>query len=174
MECCTFTIIITSHAGNGGHITLNTATGELTLGDVSLDYEGGDMSFNLTVGAIDNPDGTPRLPVSEKLHMHAVSYDFLISLHALLQSADQFVLTLLVEDCNDEPPVFSLPEYDFSITERTSASSGTDTIFTGISTSDDDGTALNQAVTYSLADGLSSTLNWLDIDPSTVRILTST
>lgn len=73
-------------------------------------------------------------------------------------------------DCNDEPPVFSMSEYNFSIAERTSASSGAETIYMDISTTDNDGTAANRAVTYSLADGLISTFNWLDIDPSTVSM----
>lgn len=51
-------------AGDGGYISLDTATGNLTLGGIALDYEGGDRSFSLTVGAIDNPDGTVQLQVS--------------------------------------------------------------------------------------------------------------
>lgn len=154
--------------GDIGYIILNTVTGDMTLGGVALDYEVGDQFFNLTVGAIDNPDGTDQLRVSllAWLAAHLIPFSSLLP-----QSTDQFVLTVLVGDCNDEPPLFSTSEYDFLITERMIANSSTQTIFSNINTTDADGTASNRAVTYSLADGLSSTLNWLDINPTTVNRL---
>lgn len=65
--------------------------------------------------------------------------------------------------------MFSSFEYDFSLQENTPA--GT-TLSGSISTTDADIDTVNRAVTYSLADGLSSTLNWLDINPTTVSSIT--
>ena len=87
----------------------------------------------------------------------------------VIQSVNSFTLTVGVQDCNDEPPVFSSFEYDFSLQENTPA--GT-TLSGSISTTDADIDTVNRAVTYSLADGLSSTLNWLDINPTTVSSIT--
>ena len=49
--------------GNDGRVNLNTVTGVLSLGAVSLDYEG-DTSHTYTIGAYDNPGGIPSLDVS--------------------------------------------------------------------------------------------------------------
>ena len=87
------------------------------------------------------------------------------------QAAYQFVLTLAVADCNDNPPMFSTLDYSVTIDERTSTSSSPVTIFSGISTTDNDATNDNKAVTYSLVDGPSSTLNWLDINQNTVSCM---
>lgn len=51
-------------SGDDRHIILNQGTGQLFLGSEALDYETGPRAFSLTVRAIDNPDGTPQLPVS--------------------------------------------------------------------------------------------------------------
>lgn len=51
-------------SGDERHIILNQGTGQLFLGSEALDYETGPRTFSLTVRAIDNPDGTPQLPVS--------------------------------------------------------------------------------------------------------------
>ena len=72
------------YPGDIGYIILNTVTGDLTLGGIALDYEGGDRSFTLTVGAIDNPDGTDQLQVS------LLQLSWLATFHLLLYTSSVY------------------------------------------------------------------------------------
>ena len=72
-----------------------------------------------------------------------------------LQSANSFTQTIVILDCNDEPPVFTATQYQFSMTEN----SAQVTVDTPISSTDGDITVANQAVTYHLTDG--GGVDWL-------------
>ena len=80
-----------------------------------------------------------------------------------------FVTTINVEDCNDEPPVFSPTVYAFSLDENTPA--GTTLSGSTIGTTDADATADNRAVIYRLTDQGTDSLSWFDVNPSTVSPL---
>lgn len=78
------------------------------------------------------------------------------------------VVTLTVTDCNDHPPVFSQSSYAFSIPERTAAPAADEPVYTGITVTDNDASAANTMLSFSVVGGVASTNNWFDIAPTTV------
>ena len=84
------------------------------------------------------------------------------------QSANDAVLTLTITDCNDHPPVFSQSSYAFTIAERTAAPAADEVVFTGITVTDNDATAANSMMSFSVVGGVAATNNWFDITPTTV------
>ena len=91
-----------------------------------------------------------------------------------MQAPDNAVIQINVTDCNDHPPVFINAPYEFRIDEGTEGTPGGSVVFSGINTTDDDGTTPNQVVVYSLLDGTSSTNGWFNILRSTVSSLALT
>ena len=78
---------------------------------------------------------------------------------------------MTVTDCNDEAPLFQPSDsYEFAISESSTVVSINTVVFSNISTSDEDLDAANRAVRYELRNGVTSTNNWFDIDPSSVRL----
>jgi len=73
-----------------------------------------------------------------------------------------------VTDCNDFPPVFSSPTYQFTLAERTSGPTSDENVFTGISVTDGDGTAANSVSVFSIAGAPASTNSWFGINSETV------
>ncbi|CAI7993585.1 Protocadherin Fat 1 [Geodia barretti] len=122
--------------GDTNHILLNEETGELSLGFAPIDYEDPlERSFSLSVKAIDNPNG----PVTRQQ-----------------KSLETFIQTLTIGDCNDNPPVFGSPTYEYTVTENMNNLVGP-----LISTTDADATVANQGVTYQITDPDPG--NWFDI-----------
>lgn len=90
-------------------------------------------------------------------------------MHTLtLQSTSDAMLTVTITDCNDHPPVFSQSNYAFTIAERRAGPTANEVVFSGISVTDNDASAANRAMTFSVVGGVASTNNWFDVNPSTV------
>ena len=89
-----------------------------------------------------------------------------------LQSTSDAMLTVTITDCNDHPPVLSQSNYAFTIAERTASPTANEVVFTGISVTDNDASAANRAMTFSVVGGVASANNWFDVNPSTVSIST--
>lgn len=57
-------------SGDTARFTIDSTTGVVRLAGTTWDFESGMTSFTVTVGATDNPSGTPQLSVS----VHDVYY----------------------------------------------------------------------------------------------------
>ena len=86
-----------------------------------------------------------------------------------MQAASDAMLTVTVTDCNDHPPILSQSSYAFTIPERTAGPSADETVFSGISVTDNDASASNRAMQFEVVgDVATATNNWFDIDSTTV------
>ena len=87
-----------------------------------------------------------------------------------LQSTSDAMLTVTITDCNDHPPVFSQSNYAFTIAEQMTGPTSNEVVFSGISVTDNDASAANRAMTFSVVGGVASANNWFDVNPSTVSV----
>ena len=79
------------------------------------------------------------------------------------------MVTVTITDCNDHPPILSQSSYAFTIAERTAGPSDDETVFSGISVTDNDASASNRAVQFEVVgDVATATNNWFDINSATV------
>ena len=86
-----------------------------------------------------------------------------------MQAASDAMLTVTITDCNDHPPILSQSSYAFTIAERTAGPSADETVFSGISVTDNDASASNRAMQFEVVgDVATATNNWFDIDSATV------
>lgn len=78
------------------------------------------------------------------------------------------MLTVTITDCNDHPPVLSQSSYAFTIAERTTGPAANEVVFSGINVTDNDGSAINRAMSFSVVGGVASANNWFDVSSTTV------
>ena len=75
------------------------------------------------------------------------------------------MLTVTITDCNDHPPVPSQSSYAFTIAERITGPSADEAVYSDISVTDNDATAVNQAMQFEVVGDVAIvTNNWFDIN----------
>ena len=75
------------------------------------------------------------------------------------------MLTVTITDCNDHPPILSQSSYAFTIAERITGPSANEVVFSDISVTDNDATAINQAMLFEVVGDVATvTNNWFDIN----------